>query len=38
VKGFFVGLEPCLIRAMVANSFGFAAYERAKHYCRKEDI
>lgn len=27
IKGFFVGLKPCLVRAVVANAFGIAVYE-----------
>jgi solute carrier family 25 carnitine/acylcarnitine transporter 20/29 len=26
LKGFFFGIQPCLVRAVVANSFGIAAY------------
>lgn len=35
IKGFFYGIKPCLVRAIVANAFGIAAYERAKHYFKK---
>ena len=30
LKGFWSGIEPCLIRAFVANAFGFAIYEKSK--------
>lgn len=26
IKGFFYGLQPCLVRAVIANAFGIAAY------------
>ena len=35
IKGFWFGIQPCLVRAVIANSFGIAAYERAKHFFRK---
>ncbi len=35
VRGFWFGIQPCLVRAVIANSFGIAAYERAKHYFKK---
>ncbi len=30
LKGFFVGIQPCLIRAAVANGFGIATYEKCQ--------
>lgn len=29
-RNLFAGLEPCLVRAVVANSFGFAVYEKCQ--------
>lgn len=35
LRGFWFGIQPCLVRAVIANSFSIAAYERAKHYLKK---
>ena len=31
-KGFWIGIEPCLVRAAVANAFGIAIYEQSQAY------
>jgi hypothetical protein len=30
-KGFWIGIEPCLLRAGVANAFGIAIYEQCQY-------
>ena len=32
LRGFWVGIEPCLVRAAVANAFGIAIYEQCQAY------
>ena len=31
IRGFWIGVTPCLIRAAVANSFGIAVYEETQY-------
>ncbi len=32
LKGFWIGIEPCLVRAAIANAFGIALYEESQYY------
>jgi solute carrier family 25 carnitine/acylcarnitine transporter 20/29 len=32
LKGFWIGIEPCLVRAAVANAVGIALYEQSQYY------
>lgn len=34
-KGFWKGLQPCLIRAFIANAIGFYIYEKAQKTCKR---
>ena len=34
-RGFWFGIQACLMKAVAANALGIAAYERAKHYLKK---
>ena len=36
-KGFWIGIEPCLVRAAVANSIGISIYEQCqKHFTHND--
>lgn len=37
-KGLWRGIEPCLIRAFVANAIGIAIYEKAQEYHKKHPV
>lgn len=35
MKGLWRGVEPCMVRAFVANGFGIVIYEKAQEYHNK---
>ena len=37
LKGFWIGIEPCLMRAAVANAIGIALYEQTQYYFTRQN-